>query len=137
MLRQVPLIACQSASSVASSKGAYCANSPASGFRDGLSRVRSNTGARTLQDSPDWSEVTAEEAQTLANQGVITVAAHANPGGHGHVATVRPELMPGLAQHMSQAELFNNIGARVEIAPGASAFARTRPVRYYAPTNRR
>ncbi len=96
-----------------------------------------NTNAQTLPNSPDWREVTPEEAQVLANQGVVVVAAQGNPGGHGHVATVRPELMPGVAQHLGQAPLINNIGARREVSPAAAAFARTRAVRYYTPANQR
>jgi hypothetical protein len=61
-----------------------------------------NTDARTLANSSQYHEVSPEEAQKLANQGVPVVAAQENPGGHGHVATVRPELMPGLGQRLGQ-----------------------------------
>jgi predicted chitinase/murein DD-endopeptidase MepM/ murein hydrolase activator NlpD len=37
-----------------------------------------------------WREVSAEEAQALANQGHPTVASWHNPGGIGHIAVVRP-----------------------------------------------
>ena len=94
-----------------------------------------NTDARTLANSPRWREVTPQEAQNLTNRGVIVVAAQANTGGHGHVATVRPELMPGLAQGLGQAPLMNNIGSKLEIAPAANTFSRSQPVRYYAPVN--
>ncbi|HEX8698631.1 MAG TPA: LysM peptidoglycan-binding domain-containing protein [Myxococcaceae bacterium] len=37
-----------------------------------------------------WREVSAEEAQAMANQGHPTVASWHNPGGIGHIAVVRP-----------------------------------------------
>lgn len=43
-----------------------------------------------------WRQVSAEEAQRLANQGHPTVASWNNPGGIGHIAMVRPgELTAG------------------------------------------
>ncbi|HYI00066.1 peptidoglycan-binding protein [Hyalangium sp.] len=49
-----------------------------------------------------WREVSAEEAQQMANQGHPTVASWHNPGGIGHIGVVRPgeinERGPALAQ---------------------------------------
>jgi predicted chitinase len=49
-----------------------------------------------------WREVSAEEAQSMANQGHPTVASWHNPGGIGHIAVVRPgeinERGPAIAQ---------------------------------------
>lgn len=43
-----------------------------------------------------WRQVSAEEAQRMANQGHPTVASWNNPGGIGHIAMVRPgELTAG------------------------------------------
>ncbi len=94
-----------------------------------------NVDARTLPNSPQWHEVTPEEAQNLANQGVTVVAAQANPGGHGHIATVRPELLPGTQEYIGQGPLINNIGRYVDIRSADQAFAPNQPVRYYAPAD--
>jgi predicted chitinase/LysM repeat protein len=49
-----------------------------------------------------WREVSAQEAQQMANQGHPTVASWHNPGGIGHIGVVRPgeinERGPALAQ---------------------------------------
>ncbi len=49
-----------------------------------------------------WREVSAQEAQAMANQGHPTVASWHNPGGIGHIAVVRPgqinERGPAIAQ---------------------------------------
>jgi len=92
-----------------------------------------NTDARTLAKSSEYHEVTPEEAQKLANQGVPVLAVQENPGRHGHIATVRPELMPGLGQSLGQAPMINNIGARRDIGTADQSFLRNQPVRYYAP----
>ena len=92
-----------------------------------------NTDARTLANSSQYHEVSPQEAQNLANQGVPVVAVQSNPGGHGHVATVRPELMPGLGQSLGQAPSINNIGARRDIGTADQSFRRDQPVHYYAP----
>lgn len=52
--------------------------------------------------SHGWREVSAEEAQEMANQGHPVVASWNNPGGIGHIGVVRPgeinERGPALAQ---------------------------------------
>jgi predicted chitinase len=64
-----------------------------------------NGGHLWLQNqgpSHGWREVSAEEAQQMANQGHPTVASWHNPGGIGHIAVVRPgeinERGPAIAQ---------------------------------------
>jgi hypothetical protein len=42
-----------------------------------------------------YKVVEPDEARTLANQGVTVFATQAKPGGHGHIATVRPEGVKG------------------------------------------
>jgi RHS repeat-associated protein len=96
-----------------------------------------NAAATQLATSPSWHEVTPEEAQTLANQGQVVVGVQENPAGHGHEVTVRPELMPGLAQSMGQAPIVNNIGAHVGVVPASQAFSSSQPVHYYAPNPQR
>ena len=100
-----------------------------------------NVDYNTLADpASGYHEVTPEEAQELANQGVTVIGVQENPGvdsngnaKHGHILTVRPELMPGLAEMLGQAPLVNNIGGRREVAPASGAFSSSRPVKYYAP----
>jgi hypothetical protein len=45
---------------------------------------------RTKGGAQGWLRLTANEAQRMANSGHPTVAIWSNPGGHGHVAIVRP-----------------------------------------------
>ena len=61
-----------------------------------------------------WRQVSAEEAQRMANEGHPAVASWANPGGIGHIGVVRPGEMengPALAQagaqNVNQAHVFD------------------------------
>jgi hypothetical protein len=80
-----------------------------------------NTDAKTLANSPSWRVVTSDEAQRLANQGVTVVGVIAETG-HGHIVTVRPELLPG-AQNVGQyGPLVNNVGASIGVMNANDAF---------------
>jgi RHS repeat-associated protein len=92
-----------------------------------------NTDAHTLANSPSWHQVTPQEAQNLANQGV-TVVGVISEAGHGHIATVRPELLPGTQDVAAHGPLVNNIGGHVGVTNGNNAFGGATPT-YYAPTN--
>jgi hypothetical protein len=94
-----------------------------------------NTAAQQLPNSSQWHEVSPQEAQNLANQGVPVVAVQANPAGHGHEATVAPELMPGLTMQLSGTPSISNVGHAVGVMPASEAFSSSRPVHYYAPNN--
>jgi len=91
-----------------------------------------------------WRVVPPEDAQRLANEGIVVVGVQRNTGRdaqgghkHGHMATVRPELIPGLAQSLGRAPIVNNIGARRTIEPGETAFREDGgPVIYYTPRRR-
>ena len=50
-----------------------------------------------------WREVSAEEAQRLANEGHPAVASWNNPGGIGHIAVVRPGEITDAGPAISQA----------------------------------
>src|SRR5205807_5808844 len=91
-----------------------------------------NTDARTLANSPAWHPVTPQESQNLANQGV-TVVGVISETGHGHIVTVRPELLPGTQDVAAHGPLVNNIGAHVGVTNGNNAFGGATPT-YYAPT---
>jgi hypothetical protein len=95
-----------------------------------------NTDVKTLANSPNWREVSPEEAQNLANQGVPVVASQGSPGPHGHIATVRPELLPGTQAQLGQGPLINNIGRHLNVTSAGGlygAFAHDQPIKYYAP----
>ncbi len=94
-----------------------------------------NTDAKTLANSPAWRPVTPEEAQNLANQGV-TVVGVISESGHGHIVTVRPELLPGMQDVGAHGPLVNNIGGHVGVTNGNNAFGGATPT-YYAPTNQK
>ena len=93
-----------------------------------------NTSAQQLPNSSQWHEVSPQEAQNLANQGVPVVGVQEH-SGHGHEVTVAPELMPGLTMHLYGSPLVNNVGARVGVMAASQAFSTSQPVHYYAPNN--
>lgn len=67
------------------------------------------------------------------NQG-ITVVGVLSDTPHGHIVTVRPELLPGTQDVGKNGPLVNNIGASVGITDGNKAFGGGTP-QYYAPVN--
>ncbi len=92
-----------------------------------------NTDAKTLANSNAWRPVSPQEAQNLANQGVTVVGVVAE-AGHGHIVTVRPELLPGTQDVGKYGPLVNNIGGHVGVTNGNNAFGGGTP-QYYAPVN--
>jgi len=95
-----------------------------------------NTDNRTLPNSSKYHEVTPEEAQSLANQGITVIAVQGSAGPHGHIATVRPDntyFSPYEVRPGGEGPVINNIGRHVEVDRASQAFAKDRPVRYYAP----
>jgi putative chitinase len=86
---------------------------PAAVGAPGARELDANGGHRWLETkgpSHGWREVSAQEAQNLANQGHPAVASWNNPGGIGHIAVVRPgevtDRGPAIAQ--AGASNFNN-----------------------------
>jgi len=96
-----------------------------------------NEAAKQLANSSEWHEVLPKDAQNLANQGTLVIGVQPKPYGHGHMLTVRPETMPGLAASLGQAPIVNNIGEDRNVVPAGQAFNSVlgRP-RYYAPNRR-
>jgi hypothetical protein len=94
-----------------------------------------NTDAKNLANSTSWVPVTPQEAQNLANQGV-TVVGVISETGHGHIVTVRPEMLPGTQDVGKNGPLVNNIGAHVGVTNGNNAFGGATP-QYYAPANKK
>ncbi|HEX8435645.1 LysM peptidoglycan-binding domain-containing protein, partial [Archangium sp.] len=89
------------------------AGNPAGVGAPGARELDANGGHRWLEQhgpSRGWREVSAQEAQALANQGHPAVASWNNPGGIGHIAVVRPgevtDRGPAIAQ--AGASNFNN-----------------------------
>src|SRR5258708_9453606 len=93
-----------------------------------------NDDFNTLANSPYYRQVTQHEAQALANQGVTVIAVQENPGHHGHIATVVPELMPGLGASLGLPPMINNIGGSIGVVGANRAFPNPNlPLIYYAP----
>jgi hypothetical protein len=92
-----------------------------------------NQQARNLANSSEYAEVTPDRAQQVANDGGLVIAAYDNPNGHGHVATVRPESVPGDDPLGRSGPLLNDIGANDRIDRQSAAFRRSAVVRYYTP----
>jgi LysM repeat protein len=72
-----------------------------------------------------WREVSAEEAQRLANQGHPAVASWRNPGGIGHIAVVRPGEVTAAGPAIAQAGSRNFNDGHVRDSFG------NRPVQYF------
>jgi RHS repeat-associated protein len=95
-----------------------------------------NTDNKTLPNSSQYHEVTPEDAQNLANKGVTVIAVQGSAGPHGHITTVRPDntyFSPYEVRAGGEGPVINNIGRHVEVDRAFQAFAKDRPVRYYAP----
>ncbi len=113
-------------------------------YRDSGNTAVANDAARQLSKSPDWREVSPQDAQRLANQGIVVIGVQPNTGlkdngmpNHGHMVTVRPEIVPGLAESYGTAPVVNSIGKRREVVPAQQAFdPKLPPPRYYAPNRR-
>lgn len=95
-----------------------------------------NRMAQDLAVSPEYTEVTPDEAQTLANQGRLVIGAWFNPAGHGHVVTVRPEGVWGDSPAGNSGPLLNNVGATDRITRQSRAFKSSDKVFYYTPVQR-
>jgi hypothetical protein len=80
----------------------------------------------------------------VANEGIVVVGVQRNPGRdergrqrHGHIVTVRPELIAGTAESLGHAPIVNNIGRTRTIESAGTAFLRDgEPIHYYAPRGR-
>src|SRR5262249_17082786 len=97
--------------------------------------VLANQQARNLATSNEYKEVTPEEAQQIANDGGLVIAAYENPnGGSGRLTTVRPEGVPGDSPPKGgKGPLLNDIGANTRVANQNYAFGKGKTVRYYTP----
>jgi predicted chitinase/nucleoid-associated protein YgaU len=87
-----------------------------------------NGGHRWLEQhgpAHGWREVSAQEAQALANQGHPTVASWNNPGGIGHIAVVRPGEDNGRGPAIAQAGASNFNNGHVRDSFGNA------PVKYF------
>jgi hypothetical protein len=72
--------------------------------------VRANDAARNLARSAasgSIMEVTGEQAQTLANNGFLVIAAMENPGAIGHISSVRPTDTP---YNLKNGPMLSNVG---------------------------
>jgi len=92
-----------------------------------------NDQAANLAASPLYKEVTPQEAQIMANDGKLVIAAYKNPQGHGHVATVRPDAVEGDSPYGQTGPVINDIGANHRVAHRSGVFSADKEVHYYAP----
>jgi hypothetical protein len=106
---------------------------PAGPLTDTRGALLANEQAHNLANSSEYTEVTPDRAQQLANDGGLVIAAYDNPQGHGHVATVRPENVSGDDPVGRSGPLLNDIGANDRIDRQSAAFRRSAVVRYYTP----
>jgi hypothetical protein len=96
------------------------------------------------QPTGSWRALEPSEAQDLANQGTVVIGVQRNTGqdangnpNHGHIVTVRPELIPGEAESLGQGPIVNNIGRTRTVQPAQSVFEKDGgPVLYYGPSRR-
>ena len=102
-----------------------------------------NQIAQNLASSTDYVAVTPEQAQALADQGDLVIAAWDNPNGHGHVAAVYPDNGPDGTDNVqtssndarSTGPLLNNIGiaSQMTVIYAGEVFVHNQPVIYYTP----
>ena len=84
--------------------------------------------AKNLSNSSDYKNVTADEAQLLANNGIPVIGV-----GNGHVATVRPQGVVADNPSAGKGPLINDIGRAVSVQNQNWAFGKNADVQYYAP----
>lgn len=91
-----------------------------------------------------YKVVDEDEAQRLANQGVTVFATQSKPGGHGHIATIRPEGVSGDSPAKPYKKpLLANVGRSVKVTGYLGAKGKyfgeflveppNKPVVFYAP----
>jgi hypothetical protein len=73
-----------------------------------------------------YKVVTPDQAQQLANKGVTVFATQSKPGGHGHLATVRPE---GIATDQPNSPYKKPLLANVGITVGVSGYLALKAVK--------
>ena len=110
-------------------------NAPMGPLTDSNGRpVLANQQARNLSKSNAYREVTRDEAQMIANQGGLVIAAYENPGGSGHTATVRPTGVAGDNPPTGgRGPLINDIGINIRVQNENFVFPRGSSVHYYTP----
>jgi hypothetical protein len=98
----------------------------------------SEQAANLAMASSPYRQVSASDAQQLANEGKLVIVAYSNPDpdGHGHVATVRPQGLEGdtlLNPESSRGPLINNIGESTGVTGQNWVFTKNMKVYYYTP----
>jgi hypothetical protein len=104
-----------------------------------LTGVDANQMGENLRNSAadangGYRSVSATEAQQLADQGKLVIGAQYNPNGSGHVATVRPSILPEKLPP-GRGPVIVHIGNSVGIVRENYAFRNdaANPVNYYTP----
>jgi hypothetical protein len=97
--------------------------------------VLANQMAENLAHSGEYREVSSDDAQRIADDGGFVVGVTGNPGGHGHIATVRPEGVEGDAPNGSRGPLMNNIGATNGVSHESAVWRRQDTPTFYTPVD--
>ncbi|HET6843357.1 MAG TPA: RHS repeat-associated core domain-containing protein [Candidatus Angelobacter sp.] len=96
--------------------------------------LKANQQAENLANSKDYKEVTPQEAQKIADAGGLVVVAYDNPGGHGHLTTVRPEGVQGDDPPKGgKGPLLNDIGSKDRVQNQNYAFRKGSEIHFYTP----
>jgi hypothetical protein len=102
----------------------------------GGNNYTANTQINNLANPENgFHEVTPEEAQTLANSGVVVLATQ-HGSRHGHIATVRPEGVPGDTPVGRHGPLLANVGPQNGVMHQSAVFTPAHgAIVYYAPNH--
>jgi RHS repeat-associated protein len=101
--------------------------------KNGATQIRANDQAKNLAGSSSYREIEPDEAQQLADNGKLVIVAYENSDGPGHLATVRPDGVPGDKPVGSSGPLLNNVGRSVGVMRESRAFTSDADVHYYTP----
>jgi len=110
-------------------------NAPMDPFVDKKGNIQNaNFGAKGLAASDKYREVTPEEAQALANKGVLVIGAYEAKSGSGHLDAVRPEGVSGDSPRSGgKGPLLNDVGRNVGVMNQNYAFGKGKEIHYYTP----
>ena len=121
----------EAACSIAAATGANTAGvlSDANGHN-----YEANTQINNLANTKNgWHAVTPDQAQALANQGVLAFATQRG-AGHGHIASVRPEGIPGDQPRGRSGPILANVGIFNGVEHQSAVFTPAHgAIIYYAP----
>jgi len=98
--------------------------------------MAANLATEAANPNGTWTEVSQSQAVATAGQGNLVLATQANPGGHGHVATVRVPGQQGESgrEARGRGPVVSNVGSTNGVGRTSQYFSSDQPVHYYTPT---